>query len=65
MNKKIFILLLLCVLGLSVSADRAMPGLWRTLHLNDGTEVLAELKGDEYAHYWQSAVGEVFVERGN
>lgn len=63
MNKKL-LLLLLFMSSLSAIADRAMPGLWQTIRLSDGTEVLAELKGDEFSHYWQAADGSVFVYRG-
>lgn len=63
MNKKL-LLLLLFMSSLSAMADRAMPGLWQTIRLSDGTEVLAELKGDEFSHYWQAADGSVFIHRG-
>ena len=63
MNKKL-LLLLLFISSLSAMADRAMPGLWQTIRLSDGTEVLAELKGDEFSHYWQAADGSVFIHRG-
>ena len=39
----------------------ARPGQWRTLRLADGTEVRAELTGDEYCHYWRAADGKAYV----
>ena len=41
----------------SVMAIPAKPGLWRVLTLLDGTEVRAELCGDEFTHYWKSEDG--------
>ena len=32
-------------------ADRAMPGLWQTKTLADGTELRVELKGDEHEFF--------------
>lgn len=40
----------------------AKRGVWTTLRLNDDTEVKAELRGDEFCHYWQAADGRVFVQ---
>ena len=34
------------------SAIPAKRGIWRTLRLADGTEVKAQLVGDEHAHFW-------------
>ncbi|MGM9714475.1 MAG: M6 family metalloprotease domain-containing protein [Prevotella sp.] len=39
----------------------AKPGQWRTLRLADGTEVRAELTGDEFCHYWRAADGTAYV----
>ena len=39
----------------------ARPGQWRTLRLADGTEVRAELTGDEYCHYWRGDDGKAYV----
>lgn len=47
--------------AVSVFAIPAKPGLWRTLHLTDGTEVLAELRGDEYGAYWTDSEGNAYV----
>ena len=39
----------------------ARPGNWRVLTLGDGTEVVAQLVGNEWAHCWQTADGRCFV----
>lgn len=54
---------MLCFCALAALADRAMPGLWQTKTLADGTEVRVELCGDEFAHFWRTATGERYVER--
>lgn len=58
--------MLLAVLLLAVNsfdgfAVPAKPGLWRTITLTDGSTVKAELKGDEFVHYYLSADGRCFV----
>jgi antitoxin component of MazEF toxin-antitoxin module len=35
----------------------AKPGLWKTLKLSDGTEVRAQLRGDEHVHFWMTEDG--------
>lgn len=35
----------------------AKPGLWKILKLSDGTEVRAQLRGDEYVHFWMTEDG--------
>lgn len=44
-----------------VNAIPAKRGQWRTVRLADGTSVKVELRGDEWAHYWQGEDGRVFV----
>ena len=55
----------LCVLAVAATAAFAIPakpGQWKTIRLDDGTEVRVELKGDEYGSYWLAADGRAFVE---
>ena len=59
--KKILLFLLLAVFPISMSAIPAKQGQWRMLKLKDGTQVKAELIGDEFGHFWQTANGECFV----
>lgn len=41
----------------------AKPGLWKTIKLSDGTEVRAQLVGDEYGHWLQDANGRCYIEK--
>lgn len=41
----------------------AKPGLWKTIKLSDGTEVRAQLVGDEYGHWLQDANGKCYIEK--
>ena len=56
-------LLLFCFLLLSIAsfAVPAKKGVRQIITLADGTRVSVELKGDEHAHWWQSADGECYV----
>lgn len=40
----------------------AKRGVWKTVMLADGTEVRAELRGDEHAHFWQTEDGRRLTE---
>lgn len=50
------------VLAISVYAVPALPGQWKVLTLADGTQVRAELKGDEFGHYWKAVDGNCYIE---
>ncbi len=45
----------------AVMAVPAKKGLWRTIILSDGTEVRAQLKGDEHVHFLQAADGTCYT----
>ena len=49
---------------MAVMAVPAKPGLWKTLKLSDGTEVRAQLRGDEFGHYWLGENGLAYSESG-
>lgn len=53
----------LCALCSSIAAYAvpAKPGQWRTITLADGTEVRAELRGDEFCHYWLADDGSAYL----
>lgn len=55
--KKLFITLSFILTTLSLSAIPAKRGQWQTLTLTDGTEVRAQLVGDEHLHFWQTEDG--------
>lgn len=57
--KKIIICFLLA-LSTSVMADPVMPGLKQKIKLQDGSIVTAELRGDEFAHYYYTEDGQLF-----
>ena len=39
----------------------AKPGQWKMLKLANGTEIRAELVGDELCHYWLAADGKGYA----
>lgn len=55
--KKIFSLCLMLSLALAMQAVPAKRGNWKKIKLTDGTEVKAQLVGDEFAHFYQSEDG--------
>lgn len=63
MKFKLYLTTCLLVLGLSCAhAVPAKKGVKRTIKLADGTSVVAELKGDEFASYWQTDDGKCYVQ---
>ena len=63
--RRISTLLLLLMISLVVYAVPAKPGLWKTIKLSNGTEVRAQLVGDEFGHFWQGADGKTYVKLPN
>ena len=59
MNKFLLTLSLL-VVTLTMMAVPAKRGIWKTLKLQDGTEVRAMLVGDEHGHFWRAADGQAY-----
>lgn len=62
MKQRIFILNALLCLVLSVWAVPAKRGVWCSFSLVDGTEVKAQLVGDEFLHYYVSEDGTKYVQ---
>ena len=62
MKQRIFILNALLCLVLSVWAVPAKRGVWCSISLVDGTEVKAQLVGDEFLHYYVSEDGTMYVQ---
>lgn len=60
MRRSIIFLFLFSIV-ISSSAVPAKRGQWNTIRLADGTEVRAELRGDEHAHWWQAEDGSCYV----
>lgn len=63
--RKILISSVLVLCSLSVTAIPVKRGTWKTIALADGTAVRAEQCGDEYADFWRTAGGDVYVQKGN
>ena len=59
--KRLAITISLFLTTLVLSAIPAKRGQWQTLTLADGTEVRAQLVGDEHLHFWQSEDGQRFT----
>lgn len=59
--KKITLILSLLIATLAVNAIPAKRGVWKTIKLADGTEVRAQLVGDEHFHFWKAVNGEAYV----
>ncbi len=60
MKKTLLITLLLLTAYIAAFAIPAKRNTARTVRLSDGTEVVVYLKGDEYAHWWESKEGQIF-----
>ena len=59
--KKFILTLLLTVVTVTMMAVPAKKGIWKTLKLQDGTEVRAQLVGDEFGHHWRTQNGQCFI----
>ena len=62
--RKVLLTLSLMLVTIVIMAVPAKKGLWKTITLEDGTEVKAQLRGDEFGHYWQTADGKHYVAVG-
>ena len=63
--KKVFATLLLMAVTITTMAVPAKKGQWKTLRLNDGTEVRATLVGDEHGHFWKAEDGKTYTRQGD
>ena len=63
--KKVLSTLLLVAVTMTMMAVPAKRGQWKTLRLNDGTEVRATLVGDEHGHFWKAENGQTYTEQGD
>ncbi len=60
MKKTLIITLLLLAASMAAFAIPAKKNTVKTVQLSDGTKVVVCLKGDEYAHWWESQDGRIF-----
>lgn len=63
--KKTFLSLCFALLATATFAAPARKGIVKTIRLADGTELRAELKGDEFMHYYLAEDGKCYVENGD
>ncbi len=47
---------------MTLFAVPARPGMWKTITLEDGSEISAEFRGDEFGCWWAAEDGRCFVE---
>lgn len=59
--KRLLSTLSLMLVTMALMAVPAKKGVWRTITLENGKEVRALLKGDEFGHYWHTADGKHYV----
>lgn len=60
MKNCLTLMLLSCFVVVSFALP-AKRGQWKTLTLTDGSQVKAELRGDEHAHWWRAEDGTCYV----
>jgi len=65
MMKRELLTLTLIFVSVLMMAVPAKRGLWRNLRLSDGSEVKAQLMGDEHLHHWKTADGRRLMESGD
>ena len=53
------------VVTVTMMAIPAKRGQWKTLTLQDGTEVRATLVGDEHGHFWKAENGQAYIQQGD
>ena len=57
MKRTLFTISLALATAIASYAIPAKKGLWQTIRLANGTEVRAQLKGDEHLHFWETEAG--------
>lgn len=60
--KRILSSIAMITLAVASWAVPAKPGLWKTIKLDNGTEVRAQLVGDEFGSYWLAESGVGYVQ---
>lgn len=61
MKRLIFAMLSMLLMASAAHALPARRGLWRTISLTNGTQVRAQLVGDEFLHYYQDEEGNTYM----
>ena len=65
MTKRLFLISVLCLLAIAIQAVPAKRGILQMLKLKDGTEVQAQLCGDERFHWWTTTDGRRYIADGD
>ena len=60
--RKLLLTFVTLAIAASSMAIPAKKGIWTTLKLSDGTEIRAQLEGDEQAHWWKAEDGTLYRE---
>ena len=63
--KRFYFTLLMTIITVTMMAVPAKRGQWKTLTLQDGTEVRATLVGDEHGHFWKAENGQAYTLQGD
>ena len=62
--KKLFVVFTMMAIAITTMAVPAKRGTWKTLKLANGTEVRAQLVGDEFGHLWIGEDGTAYAKAG-
>lgn len=65
MRKFLFLTSVMAVIAVTAMAVPAKRGTYKMLKLADGTEVKAQLLGDEHGHFWMTEDGKAYAQDGN
>ena len=60
--KNVLLTGMLSLVAAAVLAVPAKRGVWKTINLEDGTQLKAQLHGDEFRSWWQTAGGQRYVQ---
>ena len=65
MRKFLFLTSVIAMIAVTAMAVPAKRGTYKMLKLADGTEVKAQLVGDEHGHFWMTEDGKAYAQDGN
>ena len=65
MRKFLFLTSVMAMIAVTAMAVPAKRGTYKMLKLADGTEVKAQLVGDEHGHFWMTEDGKAYAQDGN
>ena len=65
MRKFLFLTSVIAMIAVTAMAVPAKRGTYKMLKLADGTEVKAQLVGDEHGHFWMTEDGKAYAAKGD